>query len=775
MKYMGMPLGMWLLYRKSFREHLVSVLGFPPREAEKIAEKAKPRYREIIEKLPEFEKGDRFKMNIVNCALLCAFVLSMAERPSVEELTAFYASAMMTAPTRWFCRMSGKRKFTDADLRGMQETAALHAADRNPYSWNMDYLPYPDGSGYRALSRFSYEEAGEEAHVLSPHSREINREYKEKLVFQVLRHYGKKLFLPLPIRQVINTVSAVPRMWLAAKTLLRGKLTVEVLDGVAIGASLLTGDFSTAGSVRFLLSLGETLDDWTHKKSVDDLAKSMSLQVDQVWQVTEDGAQVLVPLSQIQAGDRIVVHTGHVMPLDGILEQGDVMLNQSSLTGESVPVAKRPGAAVYAGSVVEEGSCVLRVTHAAGENRYDRIVRMIEESERLKSGTEDRAYRLADKLVPWCLGGSALTWLLTGNTTRAVSVLMVDFSCALKLSMPLSVLSAMREAGRHKITVKGGRYMELLSHADTVIFDKTGTLTNACPTVRRVVPFQGRDEKEMLRVAACLEEHFPHSVANAVVRAARERGLDHREMHSEVDYVVAHGIATRIGDERAVIGSRHFVFEDEGVQILPEDRAAFEALEPDCSWLYLAIGGLLAAAIGIHDPLRPEAKEIVGLLHEAGIQKVVMLTGDNRGTAAAIAEELNIDAYRAEVLPEDKAAFIRAEQEAGRKVIMIGDGINDAPALSLSDVGIAIGSGASIAREVADITIAAEDLRELVLLRKLSRKLMGRIDRNYRFVMGFNGALIALGAVGVLPPATSALLHNGSTLLLSMDCMTPLI
>ena len=628
---------------------------------------------------------------------------------------------------------------------------------------------------YSALSRFSYEEAGEEAHVLSPRSREINREYKEKLVFQVLRHYGKKLFLPLPLRQVINTVNAVPRIWLAAKTLLRGKLNVEVLDGVAIGASLLTGDFSTAGSVRFLLSLGETLDDWTHKKSVDDLARSMSLQVDKVWLFTEDGAQVLVPLSQVQAGDRIVVHTGHVLPLDGILEQGEVMLNQASLTGEPVPVAKRPGAAVYAGSVVEEGSCVLRVTHSAGENRYDRIVRMIEESERLKSGTEDRAYRLADRLVPWCLGGSALTWLLTGNTTRAVSVLMVDFSCALKLSMPLSVLSAMREAGRHKITVKGGKYMEILSKADTVIFDKTGTLTNASPTVRKVVPFRGLDEQEMLRVAACLEEHFPHSVANAVVRAARERGLDHREMHSEVEYVVAHGIATRIGEERVVIGSRHFVFEDEGVAILSEDRDAFDALEPDCSWLYLAIGGVLAAAIGIHDPLRPEAKEIVRLLHEAGIQKVVMLTGDSRSSAAAIAEKLNIDAWRAEVLPEDKAAFIRAEQEAGRKVVMIGDGINDAPALSLSDVGVAIGSGASIAREVADITIAAEDLRELVLLRELSQKLMGRIDRNYRFVMGFNGALIALGSFGVLPPATSALLHNSSTLLLSMDCMTPLL
>ena len=628
---------------------------------------------------------------------------------------------------------------------------------------------------YAALSRFSYEEAREEVHILSPQSRRINRKYKEKLVFQVLRHYGKRLLLPAPVRRVIDTVNAVPRLWQAGKTLLHGKLTVDVLDGVAIGVSLLTGDFSTAGSVRFLLSLGETLDDWTHKKSVDDLARSMSLQVDKVWQLTEDGAQVPVPLSQVQPGDRIVVHTGHVIALDGILEQGDVMLNQASLTGESVPVAKRPGAAVYAGSVVEEGSCVLRITHSAGENRYDRIVRMIEESQRLKSGTEDRAYRLADRLVPWCLGGSALTWLLTGSTARAVSVLMVDFSCALKLSMPLSVLSAMREAGRRKITVKGGRYMELLSQADTVIFDKTGTLTNACPTVRTVVPFRGLDEKEMLRVAACLEEHFPHSVANAVVRAAREQGLDHSEMHSEVEYVVAHGIASRIGKERAVIGSRHFVFEDEGAKILPEDQTLFDTLSPDCSWLYLAIGGVLAAVIGIHDPLRPEAGEIVDRLHAAGIGKIVMLTGDNRGTAAAIAEELRIDAFRAEVLPEDKANYIRAEQQAGRKVVMIGDGINDAPALSLADVGVAIGSGASIAREVADITIAAEDLRELVLLRQLSEKLMGRIDRNYRFVMGFNGALIALGAFGLLPPAVSALLHNGSTILLSMDCLSPLL
>ncbi len=628
---------------------------------------------------------------------------------------------------------------------------------------------------YQSLASFSYEFAAEQVHVLSRNSRAINREYKEKLVFRVLRHYLKKLFLPMPVRRVITTCMAVPRIWRAGRVLLSGRLTVDVLDGVAIGVSLLTGDHQTAGSVRFLLSLGETLDEWTHKKSVDDLAKSMSLQVEQVWLRTEDGSQVMASLDEVKTGDRIIVHTGHVLPMDGVLEEGDVMLNQASLTGESVPVAKRPGAAVYAGSVVEEGNCVVRLTGSPGDNRYDRIVRMIEESERLKSGAESRAYNLADKLVPWCLGGSLLTWLLTGNTTRAVSVLMVDFSCALKLSMPLSVLSAMREAGRHKITVKGGKFLEKLSQADTVIFDKTGTLTHACPTVSQTVAFNGQDEREMLRVAACLEEHFPHSVANAVVRAAQERGLNHREMHSEPEYVVAHGIATRIGGERAVIGSRHFVFEDEGVKIRPEDQPRFDALDPGCSWLYLAIGGVLSAAIGILDPLRPEAEEIVELLHQAGIGKAVMLTGDSRNTAATIAKTLQIDDYRAEVLPEDKAAYIKAEQTQGRTVVMIGDGINDAPALSLADVGIAIGSGATIAREVADITIAAEDLRELVLLRRLSEKLMQRIGRNYRFVIGFNGALIFLGALGLLPPATSALLHNSSTLLLSMDCLTPLL
>ena len=627
----------------------------------------------------------------------------------------------------------------------------------------------------RALSGFTYGEAEQTAGAQIRSSRAMNREYKEKLVFLCVRHGIKRLFLPAPWRRVLTICQTIPRLVRALKTLASAKLTVDVLDGIAIGASLLTGDHQTAGSVHFLLNAGETLDEWTHKKSVEDLARSMSLEVDQVWRLDEDGEKRIAPLGSVVPGDRIIVYTGHILPVDGILEDGDVMLNQASLTGESVPVEKHPGAAVYAGSVVEEGNCLIRVTHAAGDNRYDRIVRMIEDSERLKSGVETRAAGLADRLVPWCLGGSLLTWLLTRDVTRAVSVLMVDFSCALKLSMPLSVLSAMREAGRRKITVKGGKFMEKVSKADTVIFDKTGTLTRACPTVVEVVPFCGKDQQEMLRVAACLEEHFPHSVASAVVKAAADQGLDHSEMHSEVEYVVAHGIATKIGDKRAVIGSAHFIFEDEKVEIRPEDQPVFENLSQSVSWLYLAIGGVLSAAIGISDPLRPEACLTVRALHEEGISKTVMLTGDNRKVAAAAADMLGIDEYRAEVLPEDKADFINAEHEAGRTVIMIGDGINDTPALSLADVGIAVGSGAVIAREVADVTIAAEDLRELVWLKRLSDALMRRINRNYRFVMGFNGALIVLGAVGLLPPAAGALLHNTSTILLGMDCLTKLL
>ena len=625
----------------------------------------------------------------------------------------------------------------------------------------------------RMLAGFSYDKAASEVQPLVHSSRSMNQEYKEKLVCLVIRHYAKRLFLPAPLRHVICIAQSMSRIIRALNTLAQRRLTVDVLDGVAIGASLLTKDFSTAGSVDFLLKVGEILEEWTHKRSVENLARSMALQVDQVWRLV-DGKQEAVPLNEILPDDLIIIHTGHVLPLDGIIEQGNVMINQASLTGESVPAAKSPGTAVYAGSVVEEGSCVVRVTGTAGENRYDRIVRMIEDSERLKSGVESYASSLADRLVPWCLGGSALTWLLTRNISRAVSVLMVDFSCALKLSMPLSVLSAMSEAGRHKITVKGGKFMEKLSEADTVIFDKTGTLTNACPTVVRIESFHGEKADEMLRTAACLEEHFPHSVANAVVRAANERGLDHSEMHSEVEYVVAHGIATKIDGERTVIGSSHFVFEDESVTILEEDQARFDALPDSLSWLYLSIGGILSAAIGISDPLRPEAGKTIRALHEAGLKKTVMLTGDNKNTAAAIATQLGLDEYLAEVLPEDKASYISSEQAEGRTVVMIGDGINDTPAISLSDVGIAVGSGAVIAREVADITIAAEDLMELVWLKQLSDRLMKRIHRNYRFVISFNGALILLGALGLLAPAASALLHNTSTLLLSMHCMTNL-
>ena len=658
----------------------------------------------------------------------------------------------------------------------LREQAGVEQVTVHERTCGVTVLYRGDRSGLcAALAGFSWEKAERSLGPEEHSSRAMNREYKEKLVMLAVRHYARRLLLPAPLRRALSIWQAIPRILRALQTAVKGKLTVDVLDGVAIGVSLLTRDYATAGSVGFLLRLGEILDEWTHKKSVDDLARSMALQVDRVWLLDEDGNQKSVPLAQVSPGDRIIVHTGHVLPLDGILEAGDVMLNQASLTGESVPVAKRPGAAVYAGSVVEEGNCILRVTGVSGESRYDRIVRMIEDSQRLKSGVESRAGRLADKLVPWCLGGSLLTWLVTGNTARAVSVLMVDFSCALKLSMPLSVLSAMREAGRHRVTVKGGKYMEKVSEADTVIFDKTGTLTRACPTLREVVAFHGEDEKEMLRFAACLEEHFPHSVANAVVRAALDRGLDHSEMHSEVEYVVAHGIATKIDGKRAAIGSSHFIFEDEGAAILPEDRERFEALSPACSWLYLAIDGVLSAAIGISDPLRPEAKSALAALHDAGIDKAVMLTGDSRSTAAAIASELGIDDYRAEVLPEDKADYIRSEQASGRTVLMIGDGINDTPALSLADVGIAVGSGAVIAREVADVTIAAEDLHELVWLKRLSDALMSRIHRNYRFVMGFNGALILLGAFGLLPPAVSALMHNASTLLLSMNCLTDLL
>ena len=623
-----------------------------------------------------------------------------------------------------------------------------------------------------ALSLFSYEKARQDIQLLSHSSRALNREYKEKIVFHIIRRYLKRLYLPAPIRHIIHVIKALPYAWRALGCLVRGEIGVDLLDGVAITASLLTGDFETAGSVMFLLKLGDYLDQWTHKKSVEDLARSMALNIDQVWLRMPEG-DVLVPLTQVKAGDEIVVNAGSMIPLDGTLTEGEAMVNQASLTGESVPVEKRAGASVFAGTVVEEGCCVLQVKGQG--SKYDQIVKMIEESEKLNSGVEKKAANLADKLVPWALAGSGLTWLLTRNITRAVSVLMVDFSCALKLAMPLSVLSAMREASSYRITVKGGKYLEKVAQATTILFDKTGTLTRACPTVAEVIPFHGQDADEMLRVAACLEEHFPHSMANAVVAAAREKGLDHQEMHTKVEYIVAHGIASRINRKTALIGSYHFVFEDQNVRIDPEDREKFDALPDHYSLLYLAIGKVLSAVICISDPLRPEARETVAALKEAGFTKTVMLTGDSARTAAAIAAEVGVDEFRAEVLPEDKAAFIQAEQALGRTVVMIGDGINDAPALSLADVGVAIGGGAAIAREVADVTIAAEALRELVYLKQLSDALMGRIRRNYRFIMGFNGGLIGLGALGVLPPAASALLHNGSTVLLSANSMTPVL
>ena len=624
------------------------------------------------------------------------------------------------------------------------------------------------------LSRFSFS-SPEVAKLAPAHSsRALNRTYEEKLVGKVLFKGLRKLFLPPPLAMAYTIVKSIPYLVRAARCLVRGTLRVELLDGLSIGISMVRRDFSTAGSVMFLLGLGELLEEWTHKKSVDDLARCMSLNVDRVWLCTPDG-EVLVPLSQVQPGDTIAVRMGGMIPVDGVIRTGEVMVNQASLTGESVPVAKRPGMTVYAGTVVEEGECVMTLAQETGSSRYDKIVSMIEQSEKLKSAAEGRASRLADKLVPYTLLGSGLAYLLTRNVTRALSVLMVDFSCALKLAMPLAVLSAMREASGSHVTVKGGKFLEAVAQADTIIFDKTGTLTRACPTVVQVIPFGGRQESDMLRLAACLEEHFPHSMANAVVQAARERGLSHEEMHSQVDYLVAHGIASTVGQERVVIGSAHFVFEDEGCTIPPQEQDAFDRLPNQYTHLYLAIGGVLAAVICISDPLRPEAKAVIQALRSLGIGKTVMLTGDSERTAAAIAAQVGVDDYRSEVLPEDKASYIDQEHAQGRTVIMLGDGINDSPALSAADVGIAISDGAAIAREVADITISADSLSELVTLRQISTALMKRIQANYRFVIGFNGALIGLGAAGVLAPATSAMLHNLSTLGVSLRSMTNLL
>ena len=623
-----------------------------------------------------------------------------------------------------------------------------------------------------ALAVFSYARSEELAPEHS--SRALNREFEDKLVFTVLRRAGNQLFLPSPIRTAIAIFRSAKYIKAGLTSLLHGRLTVSVLDATAVTVSMVRGDFATAGSVMFMLRLGEILEEWTHKKSVADLAGAMSLNVDKVW-LKADGTEVLVPIGDVKAGDCIVVRTGGMIPLDGKVVDGEATVNQASITGESMPVPKGPGSYVYAGTVAEEGECVIQVEKAVGSGRYDRIVKMIEESEKLKSTAEDKASRLADRLVPYTLGGTALTYLLTRNAMKALAVLMVDFSCALKLSMPIAVLSAMRESSGYHISVKGGRFMEAVANADTVVFDKTGTLTYAAPTVAKVVSFDGYSASEMLRLAACLEEHYPHSMANAVVEEARRLGLDHKEYHSQVEYVVAHGISSSVEDKKVVIGSAHFVFEDEGCVVPAGEEEKFNALPEEYSHLYLCIAGRLAAVICIADPLRKEAKSAIEALHACGISKVVMMTGDNRKTAQAVAREVGVDQFFAEVLPEDKANFVRQEKAAGRKVIMIGDGVNDTPALSEADVGIAINTGAAIAREIADVTIASEDLFELVTLRQLSQQLMRRIHRNYRFIVSFNCMLIALGVAGVIQPTTSALLHNASTLGISLDSMTDLL
>ena len=626
----------------------------------------------------------------------------------------------------------------------------------------------------RGISEFHYQDVEVPSQVLQSSGRALNAEYQEKLISKVICHYGRRLFLPYPLNAIYTTATSLKYIWKGIDTLLHRKIEVPVLDATAIGVSVLRQDFGTAGSIMFLLGIGEILEEWTHKKSVDDLARTMSLNVSKVWLKTED-QEVLVPASKIKAGDRIVIRMGTVIPFDGDIVDGEAMINQASLTGESVSVRKTVGSYAYAGTVVEEGEITVGVKQVSGNSRFDKIVTMIEESEKLKSGVESKAEHLADRLVPYSLGGTALTYLLTRNVTKALSILMVDFSCALKLSMPISVLSAIREANLYNITVKGGKYLEAVAEADTIVFDKTGTLTKATPTVVDVVPFDGRTPDELLRIAACLEEHFPHSMAKAVVNAAKEKNLDHEEMHSKVEYVVAHGISTTIDDKNVIIGSSHFVFEDEKCTIPEGKQELFDSLPEEYSHLYLAIENQLAGVICIEDPLREEAKTVVAELKKTGFGKIVMMTGDSDRTASAIAKRVGVDEYYSEVLPEDKAAFVEKEKAAGRKVIMIGDGINDSPALSAADVGIAISNGAEIAREIADITVGADDLGQIVTLRRLSNRLMKRIQSNYRFIVGFNSGLIVLGVTGVIQPTTSALLHNTSTLAIGLKSMKNLL
>ena len=624
------------------------------------------------------------------------------------------------------------------------------------------------------LAGYKFDVAEYDALVTSADSRRLNREYQDKMFDLVAGRCLRKLFLPAPLDAAYTAFRSIHFLWKGVRCVLSRRLEVEVLDALSIGVSLLRGDFGTAGSVMFLLNLGSLLEEWTRKKSLDDLARSMALNVDKVWVRSQD-TEVLVPLTKVRSGDEVVVRSGNMIPLDGTVLEGEAMVNQAALTGEAMPVRKAEGSTLYAGTVVEEGECVFIAKAEGGSNRYDKIVAMIEESEKLKSSTENRALVLADKLVPWCLGATVVTYLLTRNATRAISCLMVDFSCALKLSMPLAVLSAMRECGSYHITVKGGKYLEALSKADTIVFDKTGTLTRATPQVVEVVPFSGCNEREVLQLAACLEEHFPHSMANAVVRAAKERGISHEEMHSEVEYIVAHGIASRVGGERVVIGSHHFVFEDEKCTIPTAEQQKFDALKPAYSHLYMAASGQLVGVICISDPLRPEAAAVLNGLRALGIRNTVMMTGDSERTAAAIAKQVGVDRFFAEVLPEDKANFVQQAKAEGHTVVMIGDGINDSPALSAADIGIAINSGAAIAREIADVTIKADSLEELVALKAIANSLQKRVHANYRFVLTFNSALIALGALGILQPASSAMLHNLSTIGISLKSMTNLL
>ena len=624
------------------------------------------------------------------------------------------------------------------------------------------------------LAGYKFDVAEYDALVTSTDSRRLNREYQDKMFDLVAGRCLRKLFLPAPLDAAYTAFRSIHFLWKGVRCVLSRRLEVEVLDALSIGVSLLRGDFGTAGSVMFLLNLGSLLEEWTRKKSLDDLARSMALNVDKVW-VRSQGTEVLVPLTKVRSGDEVVVRSGNMIPLDGTVLEGEAMVNQAALTGEAMPVRKAEGSTLYAGTVVEEGECVFIAKAEGGSNRYDKIVAMIEESEKLKSSTENRALVLADKLVPWCLGATVVTYLLTRNATRAISCLMVDFSCALKLSMPLAVLSAMRECGSYHITVKGGKYLEALSKADTIVFDKTGTLTRATPQVVEVVPFSGCNEREVLQLAACLEEHFPHSMANAVVRAAKEHGISHEEMHSEVEYIVAHGIASRVGGERVVIGSHHFVFEDEKCTIPAAEQQKFDALKPAYSHLYMAASGQLVGVICISDPLRPEAAAVLNGLRALGIKNTVMMTGDSERTAAAIAKQVGVDRFFAEVLPEDKANFVQQAKAEGHTVVMIGDGINDSPALSAADIGIAINSGAAIAREIADVTIKADSLEELVALKAIANSLQKRVHANYRFVLTFNSALIALGALGILQPASSAMLHNLSTIGISLKSMTNLL